>query len=322
MRKALIYHTCIDENSRLDDLDVLEEVKVVSEALAKIGETSESRAFIPDLQKIKEDIKETGADYIFNLVERVDGTDSLMVIAPIMFESIGIPYTGCPLSALVSTADKVEAKKSMNKEGIPTPKYIILDNLSEVKLEEGEKYLLKRRKEHASVGIDERTFRFSTTKQDIKERLIKEEEKGNACFFEQYLEGREFNISILNGEVLQIPEMLFVDYGDRPRIVGYQAKWGEGTFESINTVRKFEFPKEDRKLLEELKELTKKCWDKFNLKGYARVDFRTDENEKPYVLEINTNPCISADAGFVVAAGKAGMKQEEVIQKITHDLNI
>ena len=44
----------------------------------------------------------------------------------------------------------------------------------------------------------------------------------------------------------------------------------------------------------------------FWLKGYARVDARTDSNDNVYVIEINANPCISPDGGFVAATREAG----------------
>ena len=65
--------------------------------------------------------------------------------------------------------------------------------------------------------------------------------------------------------------------------------------------------------------ITKKCWHLFVLKGYARVDFRVDEQNQPWVLEINANPCLSPDAGFVAAAARAGLSVEDIIQRIVAD---
>jgi len=49
------------------------------------------------------------------------------------------------------------------------------------------------------------------------------------------------------------------------------------------------------------------------------VDFRVDAEGKPWVLEINTNPCLSPDAGFMAAAGRAGLSLNEVIRRIVFD---
>ena len=105
----------------------------------------------------------------------------------------------------------------------------------------------------------------------------------------------------------------------KPRMVGYRAKWVEGSFEYGNTPRRFEFPPEDAGLLRSLVSLSRECWRVFDLRGYARVDFRVDASGRPWVLEINTNPCISPDAGFMAAAERDGLSIEDVVRRIVAD---
>jgi D-alanine-D-alanine ligase len=64
-----------------------------------------------------------------------------------------------------------------------------------------------------------------------------------------------------------------------------------------------------------------KCRDVFGLKGVARVDFRVDEKNRPWVIEINTNPCLQKDAGLMAAAQQAGLTHEDVIARLVSDLN-
>ena len=59
----------------------------------------------------------------------------------------------------------------------------------------------------------------------------------------------------------------------------------------------------------------------FGLRGYARVDFRVDEQNNIWILEINANPCISPDSGFVAAAQKAGIEFEQVVARIIRNAN-
>jgi D-alanine-D-alanine ligase len=65
-----------------------------------------------------------------------------------------------------------------------------------------------------------------------------------------------------------------------------------------------------------LRELARQCWQLFALRGYARVDFRVDPQGRPWVLEVNTNPCLSPDAGFLAAAAQAGLSPMDVIRRI------
>lgn len=62
-------------------------------------------------------------------------------------------------------------------------------------------------------------------------------------------------------------------------------------------------------------------WQVFNLHGYVRVDFRVDKHENLYILEINGNPCIAPDSGFVAATTYAGYSNNMMIARILEDLN-
>ncbi|MBA3037066.1 MAG: D-alanine--D-alanine ligase, partial [Desulfobacterium sp.] len=116
-------------------------------------------------------------------------------------------------------------------------------------------------------------------------------------------------------------EILFTDYpSDKLKIVDYSAKWKTDSFEYLNTNRTFNFTSDDSYLIESLKIISKECWDLFGLKGYARVDFRIDESGRPWVLEINANPCISPDSGFAAASKMIGLAFPEIIKRIIEDI--
>ena len=65
-----------------------------------------------------------------------------------------------------------------------------------------------------------------------------------------------------------------------------------------------------------LHDLAVRAWDLFDLRGYARVDFRVDANGNPTILELNPNPCIEPEAGFGAAAREAGYDYRELIRRI------
>jgi D-alanine-D-alanine ligase len=119
--------------------------------------------------------------------------------------------------------------------------------------------------------------------------------------------------------VLPPAEILFEDYPkNRHKIVDYKAKWESESFEYQHTLRSFEFPDQDRPLLDRINKIARECWKLFNLKGYARVDFRVDESGNPWVLEVNTNPCIAPDSGFVAAAAKADLSFRHIVERIIY----
>jgi D-alanine-D-alanine ligase len=144
---------------------------------------------------------------------------------------------------------------------------------------------------------------------------------GGIAFAEEYVHGREFNVSLLEVDgapvVLPRAEILFENYAPgRPRVVGYGAKWDTGSDEYRDTPRSFDAEPEDAALSLRLDDLALGCWELFGLGGYARVDFRVDESGAPFVLEVNANPCLAPDAGFVAAAARAGRPFAEVMDAL------
>ena len=143
-------------------------------------------------------------------------------------------------------------------------------------------------------------------------------------FAEEFIEGREFNISLIEDSrgvhILSPAEMHFVNYPkNKDKVVNYKAKWDKESFEYKNTRRSFDFNTQDKKILALLKKISRKVWDIFNLNGFARVDFRVDKKGNPYVLEINANPCITPGSGFFSACEKKGYSFAYATERIIED---
>jgi D-alanine-D-alanine ligase len=54
----------------------------------------------------------------------------------------------------------------------------------------------------------------------------------------------------------------------------------------------------------------------FSLSGYARIDYRVDSSGKPWVLEINANPCLQPESGLAAAALETGLSYPQTIHQI------
>ena len=148
----------------------------------------------------------------------------------------------------------------------------------------------------------------------------REEQTGRPYFAERFIDGREFNLSLLGGKVLPPAEIDFSSFpAGKPRIVGQQAKWEQDSFEYQQTPRIFDFASHDQPLLDRLRRDARQCWKVFDLNGFARVDFRVDQDGQPWILEVNVNPCLSPDAGFAAALQRAGIDFETAIQQILDD---
>jgi D-alanine-D-alanine ligase len=319
MNKAVILINKISDNPSEDELDVLDQAQEVENAMKELGYECHRLFLDLNLDKARANILDIAPKLVFNLVESISGKANLIYLAPALLESMHIPYTGCRMESMFITSNKLMTKKILNLNKISTPLCYTPNRSHELSNEKT--YIAKPLWEDASVGITDKSV-FKGKNEGIVEEYKKR--WTHAFFIEEYIDGREFNLSVIGGKkgprVMPPAEMLFNNYpGGKPKIVGYAAKWERETFEYNNTWRTFDFDESDKPVLLKLEEIALQCWELFNLKGYCRVDFRVSHNKKPYVLEINSNPCISPDAGFFVACNRIGMSYKDMVEEIIYD---
>jgi len=318
MKKIVILHSDISSDAPEDELDCLQQAESIASTLRTLDFDPVLLPFELNINNTITMLKSLNPHAVFNIVETLDSRGSLIYFAPAVLDTLQIPYTGCGTEAIFQTSNKPLSKKIMHHAGIATPDWIDEEGQGSL-TNSADMYLIKSSWEHASIGLDEDSFvRFTNKENLLKEMNLRKDKLGGSCFAEAYIDGREFNVALISGregvEVLPIAEMLFQDYApDKPRIVDYKAKWISDSFEYNNTIRKYDFPEKDADLISDLREIALQCWHLFALRGYARVDFRVDLNGKPWVLEINTNPCLSPDAGFAAALEQANIKYHEAI---------
>ncbi len=328
--RVVVVHDEILPDAPPDQQDSLVQVEAVSAALRDLGHDVQSRTFGLDLADVAERLRRVEPDLIFNLVESVDGKSRLLHLAPALFDSLGIPYTGGSTEALFLTTGKIVAKRMLRWQGLPTADWVSQDSerVADGRRFTPGRYIIKSVWEEASIGLSDACVFDATDFDSLRDAIeLHSVDQGGEAFAERYIEGREFNLSVLGspkgGETLPPAEMLFVDYpADKPKIVNYAAKWDESAFEYNHTPRRFDLPPNDGPLVRRLIEIAQSCWTLFGVRGYARVDFRTDTAGNPWILELNVNPCISPDGGFMAAAGVAGFSYRDVVERILADVRM
>jgi D-alanine-D-alanine ligase len=319
--KIAVIHGEVAEEAGPDDQDLLTQVDCISGGLAALGHEPVVVPVSLDLAAAARTIANLRPAVVFNLVETLAGKGSLIHLVPALLDVLKIPYTGVGTEALFLTSNKILAKRWLAAAGLPTPPWFTAAEANEELRLEGA-WLIKSAWEHASIGLDEDSVLFGVDrKRLLAEMDARREGLGGSCLAEAYIEGRELNLSLLAGEegpeVLPPAEIRFDAYPPgKVRVVGYRSKWEEGTFEFANTPRTFDFPAQDAPLLACLKEMALRCWKLFELRGYARIDFRVDGEGRPWILEVNANPCLSPDAGFPVAALRAGLTFPNLLCRI------
>jgi len=300
--------------SRPDEIDTLVAANAVAAALKELGYSTEIIGLASDFAEV-EALSASRPLLVFNLVDAVDGDGKLAPMVPERLDALGIPYTGCQTSAWRETLSKVDTKLRLAETGLPTPDW----SEDGTGMAQQPRVIVKPVWEHGSLGLEETSVVPGVeAPQVIAER---NERWTTEHFAESFIDGREFNVAMLGGaegvDVLPIAEITFEDWEEgRPRIVDYEAKWVPDSDVYAGTPRRFGLEETAPALAARLTLLAQASWILFGLSSYARIDFRVDAEGRPYILEVNVNPCLSPDAGFAAAAGEAGLAYEDMIGRI------
>jgi len=313
---AVILHGVTQADPSPDEADTLLQAEQVRVVLTGLGYRVTVTPIGHDLSMLAR-LELRKPDVVFNLIEAMHGDGRLAHVPPLVMESLGLAFTGCSAMALMTTTDKLLTKTILAQAGLPTPGWIGMGG--ETAPDPRARYIVKAVSEDASLGLDPGSVVGGLQVPALI--AAKTAEFGGTWFAERYVDGREFNIAVIAGpdgpEVLPIAEMTFVDFpDDRPRIVDYAAKWDDTSHAYHHTPRRFDLADSDAGLVRALRRLALDTWRVFDLRGYARVDVRVDGSGRPLIIEVNGNPCLSADAGFMAAAARAGLGQADVVRRI------
>jgi len=311
-KRAVILHDVHAALGPPDQSDTLVEAQAIASVLRELDFEPETLATGLDLASLERTLDELAPAVVVNLVESLEGRGRLVHLVPALLESLGLPFTGCSASALTLSSDKPLAKRLLAAAGVRTPATFAPGARSG-------RWIVKSVWEHASLGLDDGAIVAAASAAQTIER--RRAEHGGDWFAEEFVPGRELNVALLaersGPRALPVAEIRFDAFpADKPRIVGYAAKWDADSFEYRNTPRSFDVEPE---LAASLRRVALDCWALLRLDGYARVDFRVDERGTPWVLEVNANPCLSPDAGFVAALAEAGIGYEAAIARLIDD---
>jgi len=264
------------------------------------------------------ELKSYKPNAILNLIESVDGNSHFESYCAGLFNMLEIPYSGNTGLTLGNCLFKQRTKRILIGSGIPTPEYIIVEYPLKAKLNTGKlnfPMMVKLLSEDASIGISEDSVVRNRKELDNRIEYLFKNFKQN-LIIEEFIDGRELNVSVLGEEVLPISEISFKGLSKKlPKIITYEAKWSPESeyYKHTIPVCPAELSKIAKKKIEEM---ALESFKAIGCRDYARVDFRLAKNNHPYVIEINPNPDISPDSGFARSAATAGINYSESIKRL------
>ncbi len=299
------------------EIGVMDQVNAVVAALDhyKIACRSAGVGSLGELTRILAQASET---IIFNFVETIEGSSHKAAYVPALCEAFGKAHTGNSTSALLLSTDKWQTKAVLAAAGMPIAEGILVEIGQKAKPAFDGPYFVKPLATDASEGIDDASI--VKTKGAALDKAVARihTQFKQAALVERFIDGRELNITILhkNSEPMVMP-LAEIDFSafspDKPRIIGYEAKWKPDSFEYNNTPRIIPAAV-PVKVAQKIRDLAQKACAVLGCLDYCRVDFRLDEKLNPYILEVNANPDISPQAGLAAAIDAAEMKYHAFVK--------
>ncbi|WP_338518518.1 D-alanine--D-alanine ligase [Alteromonas gracilis] len=220
---------------------------------------------------------------------------------------LNIPYTGSRVLGSALAMDKIHTKQVWQSLGLPTAKYEIADKrhfeagkCSAIMDKLGNEVMVKPTREGSSIGM----ARVTSAKQ--LETAIQDAFKyDNQVLLEQYIDGPEFTVSVLQGQALPSIRMstphTFYDYA---------AKYQDNTTEYYCPSG---LPEEQEA---QLARLAVRAFDAVSGSGWGRVDVMQDSQRQFYLLEANTVPGMTEKSLVPKAAKVAGLSFDELVMSI------
>jgi len=218
-----------------------------------------------------------------------------------VLDFLGFKYTGSPQKASVVAMDKILSKKIVKFHNILTPNWHTIREIEELKnIDDRFPKVVKAPSEGSSIGI------FIVKNEKELEDAVKECFKyDREVLIEDFIDGREITVGVLNGMPLDIIEIKVSD-----GFYDYKNKYFSNKTEYICPAPI------DRERYKSIQSIAKDIYQIIGCKGAARVDFILDKDGNPYFLEINTIPGLTDHSLLPKAAKCKGIDFPELILKI------
>jgi D-alanine-D-alanine ligase len=268
-------------------------------ALQKQG--VDAHAFDPKDQPLSA-LTSAGFDRVFIVLHGRGGEDGTMQGA---LQLLGLPYTGSRVLGSALAMDKIRCKWLFQAQGLPTAKFLVAEagkqlNYQDILQQLAGKVMVKPANEGSSIGMS-----AASTAEELEQALAVATKYDSDVLVEQWIQGREFTVSILNGKALPVVEMRtprsFYDYEAK-----YQSNSTEYLCPAPLTADQTAF----------LQQAAAAAFTAVGASGWGRVDAMLDEQGNFYLLEVNTVPGMTEKSLVPMAAKAAGLSFEQLVLQI------
>jgi D-alanine-D-alanine ligase len=315
LKVAVLYWEERKPEGRLHD-------EVVDEVAAALNEAGHKASLIgigADLRELLDALDEKSPDLVFNVCERFADSDEYEMHVTAVLEMLGQPFTGTGPAGMALRQDKAVTKKLLSFHEVRYPNFAVFDRYSiELAGKMHFPLIVKPLKGDASLGIDDSSLVTEYARLDERIHFIQTQLRVPALV-EEYIEGREFYVSIVGNEPAEVLPVMELDFsklpGGYPRIYGHEAKsvTTSPQYAAVNAVVATELAPETRA---RVTIAAREAAVALKMRDYARVDIRLTADGVPMVVEVNANPYLERTSAFALAALQAGLGYTSLINRI------
>jgi D-alanine-D-alanine ligase len=225
-----------------------------------------------------------------------------------LLELRGLKYTGSKVLASALAMDKEMSKIIFRQAGVQTADWFTIgkNNLNQdsvvkrIKNEIGFPCIIKPNDQGSTVGL-----KLVKNENEIEEGINTALKFSSKVIVEKYISGRELTVAVLIDEALPVLEII-----PKSGLYDYKSKYTSGMSEYIVPA---EIPSVVS-LKAQQQALT--AFNSIGCEGYSRIDFRMDENNELFCLEVNSLPGMTPLSLVPKAAKAVGISFEELIKRI------
>lgn len=274
----------------------------------ELGTISEQN---PDIEQVKA-IRPDGDKNFFgpNVIKLCQASDAVFMALhgengengkiQACFDLMGITYTGTDYVSSALAMDKGISKELFIYHGIPTPAYIRFKKGREEKKRISFPCIVKACCGGSSVGVS-----IARTKEEYESALAEAFRYDDEVIVEQYIDGREFSVGVMEGKALPVIEIAPLE-----GFYNYKNKYQPGA--TVETCPA-QIPVEKTR---ELQKYAEKAFTALRLKNYARMDFMMNGEGDVFCLEANTLPGMTPTSLLPQEAAALGMSFDELCERI------
>jgi len=245
-------------------------------------------------------IQQANCDRAFIALHGRGGEDGVMQGA---LEMLGIPYTGSGVLGSAISMDKLRTKQIWQAMGLPTPACKVLTANSDwaaIVDELGLPLIVKPVHEGSSVGMSK-----VDSVAELQDAYTVAAEYDNEVFAERWITGKEYTTAILLDEVLPMIRLATPN-----QFYDYDAKYLSNTTEYLCPCGL------DSEVESALQQLSRQAFKAVSAHGWGRVDLMLDEEQQPWLIEVNTVPGMTDHSLVPMAAKAADISFKELVKRI------